>query len=136
MVNPLHSQKDQHYHFEYSKRTGVMLIPLTYMTTKNATQYLNNFVPKSKPKLGVRSFNNFGENDIELLEHENVDFLEVSQVICRPYTVLKIGCRTIHRGIRNLGGFARPVIYLTFGEHDYTIKEGVNYTFTQNKQRR
>ena len=74
---------------------------MVYLTTENSTQYFNDFTPSTKPDLGSRSFNCYGHTDIELLEKENVDFLEVSQIICRPYVILKAGKRTIHRGIKN-----------------------------------
>ena len=52
-----------------------MFISMVYHTTENSTQYLANFKPSSKAELGPRNYNSYGNNDIELLEQENVDFL-------------------------------------------------------------
>lgn len=36
-----------------------------------------------------------------MLEQEGVDFLTISQVISKPYVILKLFPGTIHRGIKN-----------------------------------
>lgn len=38
--------------------------------------------------------------------------------------------------MKNLGGYARPVVFMNYGDHEYTIQEGASYTFTKNQQRR
>lgn len=136
LVNPVNSQKDQFYHFDYAGKTGSLFISMVYHTTENSTQYLSDFVPESKPDLGPRNYNCYGYSDIELLEKEDADFLEVSQIICRPYIIMKGGKRTIHRGIKNRTKTARPVFYMNFGSHEYTVNEPARHSFEdQNKWR-
>lgn len=67
IVNPKNSQKDQYYHFDYTGKTGLIMIPMVYLTTENSTQYLNDFAPSAKPDLAARNYNSYGYNDIELL---------------------------------------------------------------------
>ena len=46
VVNPKNSQKDQFYHFDYAGKTGILFIPMVYLTTENITQYFNDFAPQ------------------------------------------------------------------------------------------
>ena len=68
MINPANSQSDQFYHFDYAGEAGLFIIPLVYLTTENSPQYLEGFIPHSKPVLGARNYNAYGYNDTELLE--------------------------------------------------------------------
>ena len=52
-----------------------MFISRVPHTAQNSTQYLANFKPSPKAELGPRNYNSYGNNDIEFLEQENVDFL-------------------------------------------------------------
>ena len=69
-------------------------------TTENAAQYLSSKPSKSPTAIGL-SNHKFGDDDIELMDFLEADYLEVSQIVCRPYSLLKGAANTVHRGIAN-----------------------------------
>ena len=50
-----------------------------------------------------------------------VDSLEVKQIVCKPYTVIKGGAGTIHRGIANRSEIDRPLFWVNYSKTDYKI---------------
>ena len=50
-----------------------------------------------------------------------VDHLEVKQICCKPYTLIKGGAGTIHRGIANRSDKDRPLFWVNYSKTDYKI---------------
>ena len=87
-----------------------MFITMVHHTTENAPQYAK--IRPHKPPVIVSpgsGAQKYGDDDIDLMNYLGVDYLEISQTICRPYTLLKGGQNTIHRGIANRSGIGRPL---------------------------
>ena len=81
-------------------------------------------IPKSRPTLGSHEVNRYGKNDLELLEREDVDCIEVSQVICKPFMMLRMGENTVHKGIRNSTNEDRPLFFCCYSTNaEYKFNE-------------
>lgn len=65
-------------------------------------------MPKSKPFDDCHIF----RNEVEILEKEGLDFFEMKQVICKPFTILKVPPFNVHRGIGNRTEENRPMFYI------------------------
>lgn len=128
--SPKTSSKDQEYHIDYKPEIKQLFITMVNHTTKNATQFVR-FEPISKPTKGAHEYNRFGATDTELLEREGLDYMEVIQVVCKPYMVLKMGENTVHRGIMNREDEDRPMFFCTFSNTDYVFNEAPMEKHTQ-----
>jgi hypothetical protein len=52
---------------------------------------------KKLDKLGYSS----SFNVLDIMDGEGLDFMPVTQMVCRSHTILKMKCSTVHRGIAN-----------------------------------
>ena len=84
LINPAGSTKYQQFHFDYTTTSTNIFIPMTKVTFKNATQFL-----RKKMKSKMDYWNNFGEIE-DIMEKEDIDFLEISQIACKPFLVTKM----------------------------------------------
>jgi hypothetical protein len=124
LVNPAGSTKFQQFHFDYTESSSNLFVPMTKVTFKNATQFL-----RMKMNSKMDYFNNFGEID-EIMEKEDVDYVEVSQLACKPYLLTKMHPSTCHRGIANSDDFDRLVFWVTVDNHLHLLEEDVTFKET------
>jgi len=54
----------------------------------------------------------------EMLDREDVEYLEVSQIIVRPFSVVKLLPNTIHRGIANKENYDRNMFFISTSRTD------------------
>lgn len=107
ILNPSGCPETQEYHFDVTTDQCGIFIPLVPMNTLNSTQFVD-FVSKAEPYKSMF----FGKDDLDFLEREGVDFFEVKQIVCKPYTIIRMEAGTIHRGIANRSGYDRPMMWV------------------------
>ena len=120
LYSPAHGQATQFYHIDFDPEMVIMFISMVEHTTENATQFLEFKTDKKPTKIG-KSNHKFGDNDIELMKFLGVDQIEVKQICCRPFTLIKGGAGTIHRGIANRSDKDRPLFWVNYSKTDYKI---------------
>jgi len=86
------------------------MIPLTKVTSKNATQFLNVYVKREiRDKI----------LDLpEFLDEQGLEQIVVSQIICKPFSLLQVLPGTVHRGIGNGEDWDRILFWVTVDEVD------------------
>ena len=99
-----------------------MFITMVHHTTENATQYLT-IKPTREPIMLGENDPKFGDSDIDLMNYLGLKSLEVKQTICGPYTIIKGGANTIHRGIPNRTNKERPLFWVNYSETDFHVKD-------------
>ena len=120
IVNPAHSTVNQQFHYDYTKTVSNLFIPITQMTTLNATQYL----PIALKLTQADDYSNFGDLE-QIMESENIDAIVVSQLICKPFSLIKLGVNVPHRGIANFDNYDRIVFFITVDEYYHDLNEAI-----------
>eukprot|EP01080_Neovahlkampfia_damariscottae_P012262 gene12262-5846_t len=128
LINPAGCQKYQQFHFDYTTTSMNIFVPMTKVTFKNATQFLRR---KMNSKMDY--LNNFGEAE-DIMQKENLDFLEISQIACKPFLVTKMHPSTCHRGFSNLEDYDRVVFWITIDNHLHYLEEDTTYKEMFQKQ--
>ena len=118
IINPKKSIKSQQFHIDYTKTSSNIMIPLTYVTADNAIQFFDYDLPTTKASETLSH-----RDSIKILEDENVPFLEVKQIICKPFCVLQLLQNTLHRGISNAADYDRTMFFLTVDEVEFKLQE-------------
>jgi hypothetical protein len=118
LINPASSKKDQKFHCDYTYTSSSLFVPLTPMTHLNAFQFLRAPLAKSR----MDSLGNFGEEE-DILGAEGVAFLEITQVTCRPFCLLRLLPNTPHRGVTNRGDYERVLFWVTVDDHYHELQE-------------
>lgn len=106
IVAPAKSTLYQHFHIDFLNTTSNYWIPLTDLTSRNAPQYIPNFV--GNPADGEEMFG----LEFTVMENEGLLGMTVAQTICRAFTLLFMAPGTIHRGIPNGENHDRPMFYI------------------------
>jgi hypothetical protein len=102
--NPVQS-KSQQWHMDYTLDYSNLFVPLSPLTPHNALQYL--ILPPSLPEeVYRRATTNLDHIDFDDLVN-NAEYVSVRQLLAKPFSVIKLDFRTIHRGIGNTGDFDR-----------------------------
>lgn len=122
IINPAHSVKNQDFHYDYTITSTNIFIPLTYVTPSNATQFITETLDKTSVD------NNYYGDPIKILTEEDVPFMEVKQLICKPFCMLQLMPQTPHRGIANTDNFDRIMFFLTVDHEPYHLHEEIIYT--------
>lgn len=120
IVNPAHSTVNQQFHYDYTKTSSNLFIPITQVTTLNATQYLTTKLKQTK----VDDYCNFGDLE-KVMESEQVDAIIVSQLICKPFSLIKLKPNVPHRGIANHDNYDRIVFFITVDEYYHDLTETI-----------
>jgi len=120
ILNAAGTGKNQNWHYDYTVSSANLFVPLTRITYKNATQFLE--IPlRATKKTSTGSF----EGDLEdFFESEGIDAVVVKQVICKPFCLLKMLPGTPHRGIGNSDNYDRVLFWVTVDNHYHELKEG------------
>jgi len=115
IFNAAGSTKNQRWHEDYTSTASTVFVPLTKITCKNTTQFLDVYIERENRNKAV---------DVEdYLEMQGLEGIVVSQLICRPFSLVQVIPGTVHRGIANQENFDRIMFYLTVDDHYYELNE-------------
>ena len=121
---PAFGTHDQQWHIDYKGTEAHILVTMSPFTTDNTTQTLGLEFQECSPT--TRSF--FEKESMTsisgVLDMQDADFLKVSQLICREFSVLCMKRGTIHRGIANRGSTDRVMLCILVDEVLFPLEEG------------
>lgn len=128
IVAPLEMTGNQPWHIDYTGREGHCFIPLTPLTLLNSTQFIRKkWTDDELQKLQSASF-----PDLErLMQCVNTSTINVEQVVCKEYSILRMQPGTVHRGVMNQGTRERVMLCIVFNDDHIVINEPVITTFDQ-----
>lgn len=110
IINPVGSRA-QPWHVDYTLDYSTIFIPLTRLTTQNATQYA--VLPASlADHIRREAFAQLDRIDFDQLV-ERAGHVSVRQLIARPGAVIRMDFGTLHRGIANTGDFERVMFWVS-----------------------
>lgn len=95
--SPKNGQRDQPWHLDYGHQVSNLFVPLNELTIHNSTQFIRGPYRSIMPES-----NNFPGGPAEIMKNESKKWLEVAQLVCKPFMILKLYCSTVHRGKRKL----------------------------------
>lgn len=110
IINPVNS-RTQPWHVDYTLDYSTLFIPLSPLTTQNATQYAV-LPPGTLPALRSTAFANLDVIDLDGLIAA-CDYVSVRQLLVRPFSIVKMDFGTLHRGIANTGDFERIMFWIS-----------------------
>jgi len=110
ICNPMGS-RTQAWHLDYRLDYSTLFIPLTPVTTQNATQFVS-VAPNVDHSVYTKALANLDTVDVAYLQ-DNSDYICVQQMLARPFSMLKMNFGTIHRGISNTGDYVRVVFWIS-----------------------
>lgn len=116
--SPPGNSDGQPFHCDYTMTSSNLFVPLTRVSVLNATQFVRQ--PLTRARLNQRA--EFGSST-DLLEAEGVDAIEVVQLICKPFSLLRLLPGTPHRGIANGEAHDRLMFFLTVDDELRPIDE-------------
>lgn len=127
IVSPVGMRTTQPWHLDYTGTEGHCLIPMTPFTTGNATQFVRGqwtgpVLEHLKTVTGVPLLE-------EVLQRSDREFVEMSQVICPSYSVLRMVPGTLHRGIANMESFDRVMLCIVVNTSPIVIAESAVSSF-------
>jgi hypothetical protein len=125
VVNPAGNQEGQLFHCDYAATSSNLFVPLTAVSLLNATQFIRQPLLRTVPNENVE----FGTAE-EILDAEGWDGLEVSQLVPRPFTLLRLLPGTPHRGIGNGADYDRVMFCVTVDEHPHELPETVYFKYS------
>jgi hypothetical protein len=110
IINPVGSRQ-QPWHIDYTMDYSTLFIPLSRLTPENCTQYV--VLPPNPPGAALaRVRTNLDVIDLEALA-DACGHLSVRQLLAAPFSIIKMGFGTIHRGVANTGGFERVMFWIS-----------------------
>jgi len=93
--SPKKSKRDQPWHLDYGHQVSNLFIPLNELTIQNSTQFIRGPLSKSTR---MPESNNFPLGPNGIMKSEGKKWLEVVQIVCKPFMILKLHCSIVHRG--------------------------------------
>ncbi len=114
IMNPIGSP-DQYWHIDYGGGYSTVFVPLTEISTLNATQYISMPSPVSDDvkKEIYSDIDNINFNKLASI----VSCIEVKQKIAPPFSILKMDFGCIHRGISNRDKYHRVLYWMSFSNN-------------------
>ena len=94
--SPNSSPRDQPWHIDYGPYFSNLFIPMCELSIKNSTQFIRGPMTRIAPNL-AGSYNLEGGPN-ELRRREAKKWLEICQVVCQSFMVLKMHSAIVHRG--------------------------------------
>jgi hypothetical protein len=125
IVNPAGNQDGQPFHCDYAPTSSNLFVPLTPVSLSNATQFIRQPLQRAVPNERVE----FGTLE-EILDAEGWDAVEVTQLVPRPFTLLRLLPSTPHRGIGNGADYDRVMFCVTIDDHPYPLEESVYFKYS------
>ena len=103
----------QDYHFDFAEHVRTLFVNLDYLTSLNSTQFFREPL-QHHTKLSLRGAKEYGSSEREILDRENREFIEVSQMLCKPFNILLCKPGTVHRGVANRSGVDRVLFSVCY----------------------
>jgi hypothetical protein len=128
LVNPAGNTDGQPFHMDYSATSSNLFVPLTPMSLLNATQLIRQPLSRARPNERVE----FGTVE-DILDAEGCDVLEVTQMVARPFTLLRLLPGTPHRGIGNGADHDRVSLCVTVDDHHHDLAETVYFKYSSRE---
>src|SRR5689334_10705077 len=94
ITNPAGNPDGQPFHCDYGETSSNLFVPLTRVSLLNAAQFIRQ--PLTRAKLDHKA--ELGSLE-DILDAEGCDAIEVVQLVCRPYSLIRLLPNTPHRGI-------------------------------------
>jgi hypothetical protein len=111
VVNPKGTGQYQPWHIDYTTDAAALLIPLTPLTDRNATQFIT--LPYDTPEGILEQLaSDVDDVDVDALIR-TLDCVGVHQLIGKPMSIFYMGRGTIHRGIPNGGNDDRVIFFIS-----------------------
>jgi len=131
IVSPKNGEENQGWHYDYGYHVSNLFIPMTPVTHKNATQFIEQRIKTPMPE------SNYFEPPYKLMKNEGRSMIKVSQVVTDPFVVLKLFPSTCHRGIANKDDYDRVMFFISTNRDTYiNIEESVVYSEALTKMER
>jgi hypothetical protein len=125
VVNPAGNPDGQPFHWDYAPTSSNLLVALTPVSALNATQFIRRPLVRAAANAGGE----FGTAE-DILDAEWWDALEVTQLVQRPFTLVRLLPGTPHRGIGNGGDYDRVMFCVTVDDHLHEVAETVRYKYS------
>ncbi len=123
IVNPAGATREQKFHCDYSYTSSNLFVPLTRVTLANAPHYLKRPLERAR----MNEIDIIGDID-DIMDAEGVDAIEVTQLVCRPFTLVRLLPDTPHRGIANSADHDRVMFWVTVDQQWHALKERTAFT--------
>ena len=127
VVNPAGSTAEQTFHCDYGVTTSSLFIPLTRVTLNNAMRFIRQPLARARP----RTTDAIGTVD-EILDLEDASVVEVVQLACRPFCLLRLLPGTPHAGIPNREDYDRTMFWVTVDSVPRCVGEGALALFRED----
>ena len=129
ITNPAGSTAGQLFHCDYTPTSSNLFVPMTPVTLLNATQFVRRPLERAK----MNDIDMIGTIE-EIMDAEGLDAIEVSQLVCRPFCLVKLGQDTPHRGVPNRDTYDRLMLWVTVDDHYHPLKEKVAFKFIEDQE--
>ncbi len=109
----------QYWHYDYGGRTENIFVPITPLTKKNGTEYVEWLAPDAGPA----QFARYGERAVELMTYD-IAALQIAEPYtlrrstAQPYEVLHMPWHVLHRGNINSESFVRLMFFICTTQHE------------------
>ncbi|EFC36787.1 predicted protein [Naegleria gruberi] len=120
---PKNGNVTQDWHFDYGENVSNLFIPLCDVTEKNGTQFIRGPLRQDMPP------GEYFPRPFEIMTEEKSECLQVCQVVCKAFNLLKLHPGVCHRGIANGENYDRVMFFLStnptpldIGEEGYLNK--------------
>ena len=110
IINPVGS-KAQDWHIDYTLDYATVFIPMTGLTTNNATQYAI-LPPNTPPEHLAKFMTNLDVIDMDDLT-KSCGPISVRQMLAPPFSILRMDYGTIHRAVANSGPIDRVMLWIS-----------------------
>jgi hypothetical protein len=127
IVNPAGHPDAQPVHCDYTGTASTLCVPRTPVSLRNATQFIRQ--PLQRARLDHKA--ELGSLE-DILEAEGCDAIEVTQLVCRPFCLLRLLPGTPHRGIGNGDTYDRVLLCVTVDDHPRHLAETVYFEYSES----
>ena len=128
IVNPAGNRDGQPFHCDYAPTSSNLFVPLTPVSVENATQFIRRPLERAVPNERVE----YGTAE-EIIEAEGWESLEVTQLLPRPFTLVRLLPGTPHRGIGNGADYDRVMFCVTVDERPHALEETVYFKYSSRE---
>jgi hypothetical protein len=116
--SPRRGGSSQGWHYDYAPTVSNLFVPMTLVTHRNATQFVRGALRTPMPE------SQYFPEPHTLLDDEGVTHMEVCQVVCKPFAILKLFMSIMHRGIANGEDYDRLLFFVSTNDTELDIGEG------------
>jgi hypothetical protein len=97
--SPTNATHNQPWHIDYGPCMSNIFVPMCELSINNSTQFIRGAMPcLERDDLTTGSYNYKGGPN-EFMNKTSKKWLEVSQVVCKAFMILKMHSGVVHRGL-------------------------------------